>query len=75
MKAVLCGGRVCLFIISFICLFLAVWVFVAVQAFFSCGDRGLVSSCRARVSHCSGFSCFQEPLCSTQGLPGPGIEP
>ena len=45
------------------------------RLFFSCRDWGLLSSYRARVSHCSDFSCFQEPLCSTWDLPGPGIKP
>ena len=27
------------------------------QAFSSCGERGLLSSCSAQVAHCSGFSC------------------
>ena len=34
------------------------WVFVAVPGFFSsCGERGLLSSCGAGVSHCSDFFC------------------
>ena len=28
-----------------------------VQALSSCGERGLLSSCGAQASHCSGFSC------------------
>ena len=27
------------------------------QAVSSCGERGLLSSCSARASHCGGFSC------------------
>ena len=34
-----------------------------VQAFSSCGKQGLLSSCSARASHCSGFSC-----CGAQAL-------
>ena len=34
-----------------------------VQAFSSCGKQGLLSSCSARVSRCSGFSC-----CGAQAL-------
>ena len=33
----------------FICLFLAVGVFIAAQAFSSCGEQGLLSSCGARA--------------------------
>ena len=29
-----------------------------VQAFSSCGDWGLLSSCDAWTSHCGGFSCY-----------------
>ena len=32
-------------------------LFIAVTAFSSCGGQGLLSSCHARASHCSGFSC------------------
>ena len=45
------------------------------RLFFSCRDWGLLSRYRVRVSHCSDFSCFQEPLCSMWDLPGPGIKP
>ena len=33
------------------------WVFVTIQAFSSCRERGLLSSWGAWASHCSGFSC------------------
>ena len=33
------------------------WVFVAMQAFSSCGERGPLCSFGAQASHCSGFSC------------------
>ena len=33
------------------------WGFVAARAFSSCRERGLLSSCGARASRCSGFSC------------------
>ena len=61
------------------------------QAFSSCSEWGLLSSCNALASHCGGFSCCRaqavgrvglsscgsqaELLCSMWGLPGPGIEP
>ena len=32
-----------------------------VWAFSSCGEQGLLSSCRVWVPHCSGFSYFIEP--------------
>ena len=32
------------------------WVFLATQAFSSCGE-GILSSCGASASHCSGLSC------------------
>ena len=34
-------------------------VFVAMQAFSSCGERGPLCSFGAQASHCSGFSCFR----------------
>ena len=36
------------------------WVFVADQAFSSCFKQGLLSSCSAWASHCSGSSCCRE---------------
>ena len=40
------------------------WVFVFVDEHFSsCSEQGLLSNCRVRVSHCSGFSG-----CRTQAL-------
>ena len=60
----------------------------SVWAFSSWGKRGLLFSWGARVSHCSGFSCWRaqawEPRPSSCGilllrsmwnLPGPGIKP
>ena len=51
-------------------LILVLWGFLAVlglhcraQAFSSCGEWGLLSSCGARTSHCGGFSC-----CGAQAL-------
>ena len=29
------------------------------RLFSSCGDRGLLSSCRVQASHCGGFSCLR----------------
>ena len=43
------------------------WVFVAAQAFPSCGEKGLLSSCGACVSHCPGFSCCRAQSLGTQG--------
>ena len=53
-----------------------------------CSERGLLSSCSVRTSHCGGFSCcgaralgtgaqqWPHPACSSMWhLPGPGIEP
>ena len=35
------------------------WAFVAARRLFSsCGERGLLSSCRVRASCCGGFSCL-----------------
>ena len=39
------------------------WVFVAVWAFSSCGEQGLLSSCGAQASPCHGFS-----YCGDQAL-------
>ena len=34
------------------------WAFLAAQGLFSsCSDRGLLSGCSGRASHCGGFSC------------------
>ena len=33
------------------------WVFVAAHGLSVCGEQGLLSSCSAQASHCSGFSC------------------
>ena len=33
------------------------WVFIDVQAFSSCNEQGLLSSCSTRASHCNGFCC------------------
>ena len=49
---------VILFIYFWLC-----WVFIALQVFPSCGEQELLSSCSARASHCSGFSC-----CRAQAL-------
>ena len=32
------------------------------QAFSSCSEQGLLSSCRAKASHCSGFCCRAQSL-------------
>lgn len=35
------------------------WVFIAKEAFSSCGERELLSSCGAEASHCWGFFCCE----------------
>ena len=61
------------------------------RAFSSCGERGLLSGCGMRASHCSGFSCcrawglgMRAVVAAVHGLScfmecaiflGPGIEP
>ena len=40
-------------------LFWLCWVFIAVWAFSSYGEWGLLSSCGAQVSLWGGFSCFK----------------
>ena len=55
------------FIILFV--YLAVWVFVAVQAFSQLQSVGLLFSCDVQASHCGGgFSC-----CGPQALGHSGI--
>ena len=39
-----------------------------VQAFSSCGERGLLSSCGAQTSGCSGFSCAPAYLIRGSGI-------
>ena len=43
------------------------WVFVAVRAFSSCGEWGLLLSCSARAAHCGGFCCWSAQVQDTQG--------
>ena len=38
------------------------------QAFYSCGKWGILSSCGAWASHCSGFSCCRARVQGAQGL-------
>ena len=48
------------------------------QAFSSCGQQGLLSSCREWASHCGGFSCsgtWTQVLCSMRNPPRLGIGP
>ena len=40
------------FVIFWLC-----WVFIAVRAFSSCGEWGLLSSGSVKAFHCTGFSC------------------
>ena len=67
------------------------WIFhCCVQAFSSCGEQGLHSSCGVQASHWSFFCCRAQALecmgfsshstqayllCGTWNLPGPGIKP
>ena len=55
-----------LLLLLFGCLFLAVLgLGCSAQAFSSCSNEGLLSSCGERASHCSGFFCCgaQSPGC------------
>ena len=63
-----------LFIHSFI--FRLCWVFVAAWAgpFSSCSERGLLSSCSAWDSHCSGFSCDRAQAPGPSGLSSCGAQ-
>ena len=47
-------------------LFLAMPVFVAVCGLSLVTENGVLSSCGARVSHCSGFSCWGAQALGTQ---------
>ena len=51
--------KINLFVCLFVCLFLAaLGLRCCVQAFSSCGERGLGTlCCGVQASHCSGFSC------------------
>ena len=80
---------ICIYSLSCIYLFMAaLGLRCCTRAFSSCGKQGLLSSCGALASHCSGFSCWglwalecklscgaraQLPL-DTWSLHGPGIE-
>ena len=50
------------FLTNFIYLFCLCWVFVAMQTLSTCGKQGLLSSCDAQASYCSGFSCGAQAL-------------
>ena len=50
--------------ISWLC-----WVFIAAPVFSRCGERGLLCSCSAWASHCSGFSC-----CGASDYRVPGLQ-
>lgn len=52
-----CPFVLCLFNSLFFIYFWPCWAFIAAQAFSSCGERGLPSSCSAQASHRSGSSC------------------
>ena len=77
MKAVLCGGRVFLFVCNFICLFIFGCAGCSLLCRFSLvvvtGGCSLVTE-RGFLTATASL-CFQEPLCSTWDLPGLGIEP
>ena len=54
------------------CLFWPRWIFVAVQAFSSCRDPGLLSGCRMWASHLGGVSCCTAPALGGSGFRGCG---
>ena len=57
-------------IYSFTCLFIlaALGLGCCTRAFPGCGEWGLLSSCRARAPHCSGFSCCRARALGTWAL-------
>lgn len=61
-------GRVKYFLKNFLNLVLAAVDLCCVWAFSSYGKWGLLSSRRARASHCSGFSCLQVTGSRVAGL-------
>ena len=78
-------------LLIFLCLFVYVFVFGCTRSSSSCGEQGLLSSCRAWLSLCGGFSCGSAQAagragfssCGTQAylprgmwsIPGTGIKP
>ena len=77
---------------SLLCIYFQLhWIFhCCMQAFSSCGEQGLHSSCGVQASHWSFFCCRAQALecmgfssrstqayllCGTWNLPGPGIKP
>ena len=52
----------------FINLFMAALVSVAVQAFFSCSEQGLLSSRGAQASHWGDFSCCRAKALGLAGF-------
>ena len=57
----------CFLIFCLFHLFLAVPGLRCYRAFPGCGQQGLLSSCGARASHCSGFSCCGEQALGLAG--------
>ena len=57
----------CVFFLIYLFVSWLCWVFIAACGLsVNCGEWGLCSSCRARASHCSGFSCCQARAVSAQ---------
>ena len=44
--------------------FLVVGSLLLMWTFSSCDEQGLLSSCSAQASHCSGFPCTEYRLCA-----------
>ena len=53
--------------------FAALGLHCCTQAFSSCGEWGLFSSCGKRASHCSGFSCCRARVLGCAGVRSCGV--
>ena len=76
--ALACFHTFCSFLKKIIYLLLGCSGFCQAQAFSSCSEQGLLSSCSARASHCGGFSLCRAsapdaraPVIAVQGLSCP----
>ena len=59
------GDMKCFFKFLYIYFLAALALHCCAQAFSSCSERGLLSSCCVLASHCSGFSGFGAPALGT----------